>query len=61
MRNKATYIEIHKGGTIIKALPYTRPLRILPDKSYGVTYKKRVYPIVKTLVEKNGERIEKNI
>ncbi len=34
---------------------------MLPDGSFGVVYKKNVYPIIKFLIEENGKRIEKEI
>ena len=61
VKDKKTYIEVNKDGHLLKSLPYERPLRLLPDGSYGVVYKKNVYPIISSLVEKNGERIDKNL
>jgi len=60
-KNSSTYVEVNKNGSLLKTLPYERPLRILPDGSYGVVYKKKVYPIIKSLIEENGKRIEKEI
>lgn len=61
VKNKNTYIEVNKNGSLLKALPYKRPLRILPDGSYGVVYKKQVYPVITFLVEVDGIRKEKEI
>jgi hypothetical protein len=61
VKDKKTYIEVNKDGHLLKSLPYERPLRLLPDGSFGVVYKKNVYPIISSLVEKNGERINKNL
>ena len=60
-KNKSTYIEVNKNESLLKVLPYQRPIRILPDGSFGVVYKKNVYPIIKFLIEENGKRIEKEI
>ena len=59
VKNKNTYVEVNKNGSLLKALPYQRPLRILPDGSYGVVYKKQVYPIIKALIEDDGKRKDK--
>lgn len=56
IKNKSTYIEINKNGNLFKSLPYQRPLRKMPDGSYGVVYKKKVYPISETFIENNGKR-----
>ena len=60
-KNKSTYIEVNKNESLLKVLPYQRPIRMLPDGSFGVVYKKNVYPIIKFLIEENGKRIEKEI
>ena len=60
-KKSSTYVEVNKNGALFKALPYQRPLRILPDGSYGVVYKKEVYPIMKSFTELNGKRVEKKI
>ena len=61
VKNKNTYIEVNKNGSLLKALPYKRPLRTLPDGSYGVVYKKQVYPVITSLIEIDGIRKEKEI
>ena len=61
VKNKTTYIEVNQNGSLLKALPYQRPLRVLPDGSYGVVYKKQVYPIIKSLIEEDGIRKDKEI
>ena len=61
VKNKNTYIEVNKNGSLLKALPYKRPLRSLPDGSYGVVYKKQVYPVITSLIEIDGIRKEKEI
>lgn len=40
VKSKNTYVELNKNGHLFKTLPYQRPLRKLPDGSYGVVYKK---------------------
>ena len=52
------YIEVNKNGTLHKALPYERPIRILPDGLHGVVYKKRVYPIINSYKEIDKKRVE---
>jgi DNA-directed RNA polymerase alpha subunit len=56
VKSKNTYVELNKNGHLFKTLPYQRPLRKLPDGSYGVVYKKKVYPIIKSIIEENGKR-----
>ena len=57
-KNRNTYVEINKKGSIFKTLPYQRPLRVISAGSYGVVYKKVVYPIIKTFEELEGIRKE---
>jgi hypothetical protein len=61
VKNKNTYIEVNKNGYLFKTLPYQRPLRLLPDGSYGVVFKKKVYPIIKSITEENGNREDTEI
>lgn len=56
VKNKNTYIEVNKGGNLFKSLPYQRPLRKMPDGTYGVVYKKKVYPILEIYIDNNGKR-----
>ena len=58
--NKITYIEVLNKGNLIKSLPYTRPVRTMPDgTTLGAVYKKKVYPIIRQYRENsNGEREE---
>ena len=58
--NKITYIEVLNKGNLIKSLPYTRPVRTMPDgTTLGAVYKKKVYPIIRQYREtSNGEREE---
>ena len=58
LKGKSTYIEVNKNGNLHKALPYQRPIRILPDGYPGVVYKKQVYPIIKSYKEIDKKRIE---
>ena len=58
LKGKNTYIEVNKNGTLHKALPYERPIRILPDGLHGVVYKKRVYPIINSYKEIDKKRVE---
>jgi len=58
VKNKNTYIEVNKNGSLLKALPYQRPLRTLPDGNYGVVFKKQVFPIIKIFKEINNKREE---
>ena len=58
LKGKSTYIEVNKNGNLNKALPYQRPIRILPDGYPGVVYKKQVYPIIKSYKEIDKKRIE---
>ena len=60
-KGKSTYVEVNKNETLYKVLLYQRPLRILPDGLYGVVYKKKVYPIIKSLKEIDKKRIELEI
>ena len=61
VQGKKTYIEVNRNGKLIKSLPYERPLRLLPDGSYGVVYKKNVYPIANSLIENAGDRINTDL
>ena len=57
--NKSTYLEVLNDGKLIKTLPYTRPVRKLPDGTEGAVYRKKVYPIIRQYSEtETGEREE---
>ena len=58
VKNKNTYIEVNKNGSLFKVLPYQRPLRKLPDGNYGVVFKKQVFPVIKFFKEINNQREE---
>ena len=53
---KKNFIEVNKNGHLFKSLPYERPMRLLPDGSNGVVYKRKVYPIINSIKESKDKR-----
>ena len=56
IKGKKTFIEVNKNGHLFKSLPYERPMRLLPDGSNGVVYKRKVYPIINSIKESKDKR-----